>query len=124
MSGFESDENENFINQTILLKTPSQIKRILDQLDFNICYFSKGRFNVREFYPDLPFKVIIDSSHVQPLNIKIHLNTDQEGKLFITGSGENVSLYNFKLKKEIGTIEELKIAQEIVPDQIYTTDNY
>ncbi|MEI6143120.1 MAG: GNVR domain-containing protein, partial [Mariniphaga sp.] len=124
MSGFESGDNENFINQTILLKTPSQVRKTLSQLNFNICYYSKGRFNVREFYPDQPFVVRMDSTHVQPLNLEIHIEPAPNGKIRLNAEGENITLYNFQLNKEMGTLPNIAIDQEIIPGQACTTPNY
>jgi len=51
LGGITSTDYENFNNQKILIRTPSQIMKALNALDFNICYYSRGRFNDFEFYP-------------------------------------------------------------------------
>ena len=123
MTGFSSVDN-NLVNETILLKTPTQIKNTLDQLDFNICYFSEGRFGRIEFYPEMPFLITIDSTHVQPLNIQFHLVLNANGKLHFQAEGKNVVLYNFKQKRVTGSVSNLTIDQEIEAGQSYISTYY
>ena len=47
MNGFSTPDMQNFENQVILLKTETQILRTLEQLDFNVSYFSRKNLNVK-----------------------------------------------------------------------------
>lgn len=123
MTGFTSDAYQNFYNQTILLKTPSQIIKTLNKLDFNICYYAKSNLIIQEFYPQMPFQIEMDSAHIQPLNLEFHLEIRDEGKLFLTAKGENVKTYNFKVGIDIGIIPEINFEQEIT-DHVRVESDY
>jgi len=60
-------------NEIALLKSHSQIKKIIDQLDFDISYYEKGDLQIREIYKDVPFAVNYSPEHIQPLEIPIEL---------------------------------------------------
>ena len=60
-------------NQIALLKSFAQIKRIIEQLDFDVSYFRKGQFFDQEIYKDAPFRVSFDDDHWQPRYQKIYL---------------------------------------------------
>jgi tyrosine-protein kinase Etk/Wzc len=65
--------NKVIDNQIALLKSFAQIKRIIEQLDFEISYFKKGQFVDREIYKDSPFYVVFDDEHWQPRYQKINI---------------------------------------------------
>jgi len=65
--------NKVIDNQIALLKSFAQIKRIIEQLDFEVSYFKKGQFVDREIYKDSPFYVVFDDEHWQPRYQKINI---------------------------------------------------
>ena len=60
-------------NQIALLKSHVQIKKIIEKLDFEVSYFSKGKYIWKEIYKESPFVVKIDSGHRQIRYKKINL---------------------------------------------------
>ena len=61
-------------NEIALLKSHSQIKMIIDQLDFNVSYFEKGDLQTFEIYKNSPFVVNYDEGQAQPLETPIQLD--------------------------------------------------
>lgn len=60
-------------NQIALLKSHAQIKKIIEKLDFEVSYFSKGKYIWNEIYKDAPFSVKIDTGHRQVRYKKFNL---------------------------------------------------
>lgn len=52
-------------NQIALLKSFAQIKRIIQNLDFEVSYFAKGQYIYTEIYKESPFVVEFDKEHNQ-----------------------------------------------------------
>jgi len=60
-------------NQIAILKSFSQIRRIIEQLDFQVSYFAKGKYIWEEIYQRAPFVVTFDSGHAQIKSTRIDL---------------------------------------------------
>lgn len=65
--------NKVIDNQIALLKSFTQIKRIIELLDFDVSYYRKGQYIDREIYKDSPFFVDFDEDHWQPRYQKINI---------------------------------------------------
>jgi capsular exopolysaccharide synthesis family protein len=148
MSGFSTPEMQNFENQVILLKTESQILRTLDQLDFNVSYFtrnnlnvqeynsenifdvisvflfSRGRSGVQEFYSEKPFRVIIDPTQSQPIDVEFHIEKDDEGTYRIVAKGEDVIIHNFFKNEDVGEVHEFKLNEKFEFGKVVAGNNY
>ncbi len=60
-------------NQIALLKSFSQVRRILAQLDFEVSYYAKGQYIWEEVYKRVPFVVRVDSGHSQMKGTRLDL---------------------------------------------------
>jgi len=65
-SGVNLGVQNNVENQLIILTSTEQIRKTLQQLDFSISYYKKEIFLTNEIYKKSPFKVIPDTSKLQP----------------------------------------------------------
>lgn len=52
-------------NQVAILKSFSQIRMIVEQLDFHVSYFARGKYTWQEIYKRSPFIVRFDREHKQ-----------------------------------------------------------
>tara|TARA_R110001583_G_scaffold8896_2_gene41983 strand:- start:33747 stop:36224 length:2478 start_codon:yes stop_codon:yes gene_type:complete len=148
MSGFSTPDMQNFQNQIILLKTESLILNTLENLDFNVSYyskeklstkesnsvrifqvlnqtfFSKGKYREEELYLDKPFKVILDMTHVQPVGVRFYLEKNNDGKLHIVAKGENVILHDFLNKQDIGQLSSFQVNEPVEIGKKIVDENY
>lgn len=60
-------------NQIALLKSFAQIRRIIEQLDFEVSYYAKGQYIWEEIYKRAPFIVKFDSGAQQIKNQRIDI---------------------------------------------------
>ncbi|WP_372643246.1 polysaccharide biosynthesis tyrosine autokinase [Ancylomarina sp.] len=137
MSGFSTPDMQNFQNQTIILKSESLIIHALEQLDFNVSYYSKGKlketqsnylkiyqainqalfskenYREEELYLDQPFQVILDKTHVQPIGVKFYLERSINGDLNLVAHGENVVLHDFFDKQDVGELSSFRMNEQV-----------
>ncbi|BAX82642.1 polysaccharide biosynthesis tyrosine autokinase [Labilibaculum antarcticum] len=148
MSGFSSPDMKNFENQAILLKTESQILRTLDQLDFNVSYYTKGKFTVpaynfrnvmktintsiyskqqyqkKEFYQENSIRVILDPDHDQVLDVVFNLALNSNGQLQLEAKAEDAVVHSFSYNKDIGNLPSFAINEEVRLGQLIEGDYY
>lgn len=70
-------------NQIAILKSFTQIKGIINNLDFDVSYYAKGKYLWEEIYKRAPFTVIFDSAHAQPKMVRFDLKFSGKGKVQI-----------------------------------------
>ncbi|MEI7499057.1 MAG: polysaccharide biosynthesis tyrosine autokinase [Bacteroidota bacterium] len=70
-------------NQIAILKSFSQIRHILENLNFQVSYFAKGKYVWEEIYKRAPFLVSFNKSHKQPKTIMFNLKLTGPGKFQI-----------------------------------------
>lgn len=148
MSGFSTPDMQNFENQVILLKTESQILRTLDQLDFNVNYFSRNNLNIKaynsknifhainfflfsrgknwnfESYIDKPFQVHLDPTHPQLMDVEFHIKKDENGELNLVAKGENTVIHNFMINEDVSEVETIDINKKIKFGEMIIGDYY
>ncbi len=86
---------ENDINN---LKSFTLIANTLNLMKLEVGYFSKKTSFLdhdRQIYPDPPFHVYIDKSHVQPVEAKFNFTPINDSTYRITVDEEEISLYNY-----------------------------
>ncbi|MCK4408339.1 MAG: hypothetical protein KAV44_11730, partial [Bacteroidales bacterium] len=86
---------QNLENEIGILQSYSLTYRTLKELDFEISYFIEEDFKTRELYQNSPFDVIIDTAHLQPVNLKFYITILSNKKCKIEARGEEIKLYNF-----------------------------
>jgi tyrosine-protein kinase Etk/Wzc len=65
--------NRNIENEQGVLKSRPMVEETIKKLDFGISYFMKGSVKRQIIYEDLPFKIIIDSNHLQMAQVEIFI---------------------------------------------------
>ncbi|MDD4553496.1 MAG: polysaccharide biosynthesis tyrosine autokinase [Bacteroidales bacterium] len=63
-------------NQIAILKSFSQIRLIIRNLNFEVSYFAKGTYIWEEIYTRAPFIVKLDTGHSQVRNVRFELKFD------------------------------------------------
>lgn len=113
---------QNFENQTIILQSYSQIRRTIDQLDFEVSYFGKGRVTSREIYTQSPFEVIFNPTHPQPLGIGFNITINNDGKIDISSEGEEATLFNYNSDEFLNRETGINFSKTVNPGEPVTTD--
>ncbi len=117
--------DRNINNQMIILKSRPLIRRTLNDLEFEVSYFSIGRIKKVERYDDeVPFRVIWDADHPQIIGEDFYLQILPDGQMLIKCSGNDVKVYNYKTDKVLKVIPEFSLSQKIKDGGIVESDNY
>jgi len=115
----------NIENEIGILKSFTLINRTIEELDFFVSYYFEEQFITNELYTNIPFKVVFDTSFLQPLSVKFYLNILSGNEFNLLAEGENISLYNYSKNKEKGVLENIKIDKKYNFGETITDDeNY
>lgn len=90
-----SPETNSLESQSLILRSKKVVGAAIDKLDFEIDIYSDGYIIDYDLYQSAPFKIEMDSSHVQILNTPIRITPLGNNKLEINISSENDWLHHF-----------------------------
>lgn len=148
MSGFSTPDMQNFENQVILLKTESQILQTLEQLDFNVSYYSRSNIDIKkyssdnffesiqtflfskeqngihEYYIEKPFEVIMDPTQPQLVDLEFHISKGEDGVLRLKANGEDLVVHNFLKGEDIGEISDFNLDEKLELGKVIVGQNF
>ncbi len=115
---------QNYENQTIIIQSYGQIRRTIEELDFEVSYYSQGRLSQREIYKQAPFEVIFfrDSPQLMGANFKIEINSD--GGINIAINEENKILFNYAKDEHLGRISLVEYENTVRPGERVQTNYF
>lgn len=88
--------NENLQNELLLLKSSPVISQTIKNLDLPVTYFEKRGFQYFELYKNVPFKIMYQHNHDQPLGVRFEIKFHRDSSFSLVAKGEDVPLYNFE----------------------------
>jgi tyrosine-protein kinase Etk/Wzc len=96
LSAYNSGKNvEDAINS---LNSFSLISTTVSNMNFEVGYFMEKNSLFRqtsEFYLNSPFNVIIDKSHIQPINTKFYITILNDSTFRLSSTNKKAMLYNY-----------------------------
>jgi len=87
---FSQGAKPNVSNEVGILKSIDTKKNALRYLQTGISYYHISNFKSTDLYSNPPFKLLIDSLHVQPLGVLISVNKAGENKVHINCEADKV----------------------------------
>src|SRR5690554_5794446 len=87
---------QNIHNQMVILNSTPIVSRTLDELDFEVSYFSINRMVSKESYKDVFFQVIWDRQHPQLTNAEFFVKIESNGKIQLTVDQNDVKVYHYE----------------------------
>ncbi len=97
-----SPEMKSLENQTIILRSTKVVKRAIDRLEFGIDLYSNGIFKDSDMYGKSPFKIVMDSSHVQLVNTPIYIKPLGQNKVSVSIETDNALLHTYSNEEYSG----------------------
>jgi tyrosine-protein kinase Etk/Wzc len=94
-SFMESRNLQNDINSLISF---SLVSSTLSKLNLEIGYFTEGKNffrQVKQIYPTAPYTVVIDKSHIQPINARFNIEMLDENTFRLKAYQRDVQMYNY-----------------------------
>ncbi len=103
----------NLEDELAIISSFPVINRTLKELDLTVSYFIKEGLYIKETYKNTPFTVIIDSSHVQPLDLMFEVNILSKKRFELVLKQEGAfRLINYSDGKGYGSIMNPKFSKE------------
>ena len=117
---------KNLKNEIVILSSYSLFEKVIEELNLGISYYQHGFLQSNELFGNSPFKVEVDSSHLQltGVNFKIIPLNNEEFTLSISTSNEypyNIS--NKNLEKSLTSdinIEEKHTFNSLIETEFYS----
>jgi capsular exopolysaccharide synthesis family protein len=98
-----SNEDRGLNNQISIIHSFKFIRRTLSELDFGISYHHAGNVRTIELYKDSPFRIELDSDHVQLLEMPIYVTFKSKSRYRIqTLKPSGGAIYNLRAQKTEG----------------------
>jgi len=91
-------DSRNLQNDINSLISFSLVSSTISKLNLEIGYFSESKQffgQTRQIYPIAPYTVIIDKSHIQPINARLYIDILNENSFRLRASQKDVSMYNY-----------------------------
>jgi len=90
---------KNLKNEIIILNSYSNTEKVIKELGLGLSYFQHGFFQTNELFENTPFKIIVDSSHVQLTGVEYELEIINENQFQLSVSAEDHFPCNLKTEK-------------------------
>lgn len=91
-------DSRNLQNDINSLISFSLVSSTLSKLNLEIGYFAESKTlfgQVKQIYPIAPYTVVIDKSHIQPLNARFYIEILDETSFRLRAEEKEVSMYNY-----------------------------
>nr|MBC8488976.1 hypothetical protein [Bacteroidota bacterium] len=93
--GFRGNQ-QNVVNEIWKLKSYTLVNQAVRELNMELSYFKEDNFITSELYKDSPFKVVFDTLHLQPVNVKFKLSILSNKNYTLEAEGNEAKLYDYE----------------------------
>ncbi|MCF0191135.1 MAG: polysaccharide biosynthesis tyrosine autokinase [Marinilabiliaceae bacterium] len=108
MEGFAIDgASRSMANQVAILQSRTMRQRVIDKMGLDITYYNHGRVIDRELYPNKIFRVIMDPTHVQPMDVMIDMEYVDSLSFRLLVDAENVALFDYSNRVDSGRVDRI-----------------
>ncbi|MCB2208711.1 MAG: polysaccharide biosynthesis tyrosine autokinase [Bacteroidetes bacterium] len=116
--------DRNINNQMVILQSRPLINRTLNELEYEVSYYSVGRIKKVERYNEAPFIVSWDVEHPQVIGTEFALQFLPNGKIQLSANDENVKIFNYQTDKLLQQLPELRFTKEVEIGELIATDYF
>ncbi|MBY0424219.1 MAG: hypothetical protein K2Q22_01160, partial [Cytophagales bacterium] len=121
-----TNEDRSLNNQISIIHSYKFIRKTLDELDFGVSYFHAGNVRTIELYGENPFRIEVDSNHVQLLQVPIYISFKPNNRYIIqTLKPANGRIINLKSQLiEKSGVKNFELYHEGIVGQPYKSDYF
>lgn len=95
-------DNKNLQNELLMIQSFPVISQTIKNLDLPISYYRKKGFYYIDEYKNVPFKVLYQNNHNQPVGVRFKIKFLKDSTFFLSASSKNAVLYNFEKSRVSG----------------------
>ena len=99
-------------NELKIMQSYPVIEQTVKNLDLCVNYFTKGQFKIVDAYKSVPFKILYQQNHIQPINTLFEINLQSDGNIEVKAESKKVTLYNFAKERKVKSKENWKFDQK------------
>ena len=110
------NQEKNFKNEIQILQSIPMIREVVKDLNLRISYFiqedkvpKEFLFSLKDIYNTAPFMVIIDESHIQPLDVYFYIRVINDDEFIITSNEKDIWLHHYSDETENYQISEFSL---------------
>lgn len=92
--------NQNFQNELWVLKSSPVVEQAIKNLDLSVSYYRKVGLRYHDAYKNVPFHIIFQRKHVQPIDVRFLISFIDKDYFEIRAKSGKTSFYNFD-KEEV-----------------------
>lgn len=96
-----------------ILTSYGLVEKAVRPLNQGVSYYKKGKIKSRQVFDNLPYLVIVDSSHYQLINLNIKVVPVSKDFFMLEAEGENVWVYLPSENKVVLELPEINFKQKI-----------
>ncbi|TAH26700.1 MAG: polysaccharide biosynthesis tyrosine autokinase [Cytophagales bacterium] len=105
--------SKNLSNEIAIIRSFDVVWKVMEELDFGISYYHKGKFNTKEFYHNSPIKVVLDSNSYQIANAPFYITFLGENKYKLESYINSNLAYDVKTDKSLESTTNIYINEII-----------
>lgn len=110
IDGFMVDPGmRNIDNQIAVLQSYSLISKVVENMGIYISFYHQGRIKLAEQYHFKAFSVVMDSTHVQPIDVPIFITEIDDQTFRMEVKADKAGLFNYKTREYEGSMSNLNI---------------
>ncbi|MBN1187807.1 MAG: polysaccharide biosynthesis tyrosine autokinase [Bacteroidales bacterium] len=122
-TGFLNNEN-SFENKMEVLKSTPLIQNAIENLDFQISYFSRSGPIKKELYKNSPFIVVLNQEHPQPIKTVFKIEILDDNTFRIKANSNEAQLYSVKNNVVIQNLVDFKLDITSAFNSQINSENY
>lgn len=124
--GLAQDRGEygNLANHVAIMTSSPIISRTLTGLDFEISYYSIGRFGETELYQDLPFQILWDKNHPQITGTDFLLSIDPDKNITLSLADNDINIHDYTSAQMVNYLPEYAFHRVIKPETKIETKEF
>jgi len=117
LEGFELiQEVKELQNEILVLQSSPLIRNVIKDLNFNVNYYVKDDyipkeiyFVIREIYKDVPFEVVMNEEHPQPVEVKFYIKIVDSKEFILKIQEKRATIYDYKTDRVVMEKTDLMI---------------
>ncbi len=95
------------------------LRETVGRMNGQVTYFSRNHFITREEYHESPYRIQLDSSQVQLVNVPVYINLIDRHLYQIRIAGRNVKVYDLLRDRQVDELPEVNITRTLRVGQPY-----
>lgn len=118
------NQQRNYKNEMLVIGSTPLVHQAVKNLHLEVSWYQKEGFSYYEQYNILPFQVLFDSLHCQPLKTNFDIVFSEDGQFTIEAAKKSATVYNYHKQKKTKTDVSVKLNKTAFPGDLIEDSLY